>query len=154
MAMKATVYAKWVRSVYGSFAMAAMIAIGVNLPWILGAPNLFGILGAPFLPRGWVLIGLAVVLGVPLMIYAAVTGIPRRKRLTMIANDPEPLRCPWCLYDLTGAPEVAACPECGAPYTLDGVRKYWPGILRLLNRAKRSGFPAGDRWLLEDCGWR
>lgn len=143
--MRPTVYAKWVRSEYATIAAALAIAIGLCLPWMLGVR---------LVPRGWPLLGTALVLALPLFIYAAAVGLPRRQRLQAIAESEEPLQCPWCLYDLCGTPEVGACPECGAQYTLDGVRRYWPGIRRHLNLAKQRGVPARDRWLLEDCGWR
>lgn len=142
--MKPTAYTKWFRAVYATHASALLFAVAINLPLLAGKP----------LWNHHPIIKIAVIfLLAPLVFIAIHAAYPLRRRLLRIARAEQP-RCPWCLYDLSNTAEVGACPECGAMYTHDGVRRYWAGILKRLRRTRRTVFPPWDRWLLEDCGWR
>lgn len=63
-----------------------------------------------------------------LVIVVTIAGMLKERRWRSRARSLQGRMCGNCLHDLRGLGDAGHCPECGHPFSLDQLRRYWKGV--------------------------
>lgn len=114
------------------------VGIGVYVLWVLMTATGFMILHftmsaavSPLQGIGYtVLVSTLGVCGLTqlLVIVFTIADLLMVRRWRSRARSLQGRMCGNCLHDLRGLGDAGHCPECGHPFSLDQLRRYWKGV--------------------------